>query len=413
MTLISTPSSLNNLYNNNNNNSQSTEDNYSLTLDSVAPALSWHPHQPETFAGTSPSITTSASTSTRASQKYRTLASIQAQTLFQQQQQQLRNLYTPPISPISTNSPSASTSASGSSTTSRPGPLDNLTFKQQLEETTTVQHHNPHHSYNHYQQQPSASASSITAAIQEMDASHGTCFLSWIHSPTNLDYISLRLRPLCLEYPLADVANVLRWIGADWSSTDCKALFRAVTQSWDQAKRRMLAFLLIRDEEMRQRAKSKLVEFAKKSNSNATTTTTTKSKSFHYQQQLQHQIRRSILQRQPQQPQQQQQQQRRHRHHQSHLPQSNIAAAQLPQVPVVPKQIISTTTTTPITTTPTATAATAAGWTDLATLQSIIAASMITGDFDSITEQPSSPVCAPSSTTIGGGSIYGSRYSPY
>jgi hypothetical protein len=61
------------------------------------------------------------------------------------------------------------------------------------------------------------------------------------------------------------VANVLRWIGADWSSADCKALFRAVTQQWDQGKRRMLAFLLIRDEEMRQKAKSKLVEFAQKS----------------------------------------------------------------------------------------------------------------------------------------------------
>ncbi|KAF9177664.1 hypothetical protein BGZ50_008491, partial [Haplosporangium sp. Z 11] len=396
MTLISTPSSLNNLYNNNSNNNQSTEDNYSLTLSSVAPALSWHPRQPETFAGTSPSTAAPTSTSTRASQKYRTLASIQAQTLYQQQQQQLRNLYTPPISPISTTSPSASTSDSGSSTTSRPGPLDNLTFKQQLEEATTVQHHNPHYNHNHYQQQPSASASSITAAIQEMDTNHGTCFLSWIHNPANLDYISLRLRPLCLEYPLADVANVMRWIGADWSSTDCKALFRAVTQSWDQAKRRMLAFLLIRDEEMRQRAKSKLVEFAKKSNNNATTTTTTKTKSYHYQQQLQHQIRRSILHRQPQ-P-QQQQQQRRHRHHQLHLPQSNIAAVQLPQVPVVPKQIISTTTTTPITTTTTTTTTptTAAGWTDLASLQSIIAASMITGDFDSIIEQPSSPVCASS-----------------
>ncbi|KAG0058988.1 hypothetical protein BGZ89_000804, partial [Linnemannia elongata] len=106
-----------------------------------------------------------------------------------------------------------------------------------------------------------------------MDASHGTCFLTWIHNPTNLDYISLRLRPLCLEYPLVDVANVLRWIGADWSSTDCKALFRAVTSSWDQSKRRILAFLLIRDEEMRQKAKSKLVEFAQKSS----TTTSRKS----------------------------------------------------------------------------------------------------------------------------------------
>jgi len=105
----------------------------------------------------------------------------------------------------------------------------------------------------------------ITSAIQDMDNSHGTCFLTWIHNPSNLDYISLRLRPLCLEYPLADVATVLRWIGSDWSSSDCKALFRAVTQSWDQGKRRILAFLLIRDEDMRQKAKTKLVEYAQKS----------------------------------------------------------------------------------------------------------------------------------------------------
>ncbi|GJJ75396.1 hypothetical protein EMPS_07754 [Entomortierella parvispora] len=107
----------------------------------------------------------------------------------------------------------------------------------------------------------------ISSAIQDMDNSHGTCFLTWIHNPSNLDYISLRLRPLCLEYPLADVATVLRWIGSDWSSSDCKALFRAVTQSWDQGKRRILAFLLIRDEDMRQKAKTKLVEYAQKSSS--------------------------------------------------------------------------------------------------------------------------------------------------
>ncbi|KAF9334823.1 hypothetical protein BG006_001414 [Podila minutissima] len=170
------------------------------------------------------------SASSPAHSKYRTLASIQAQAqlLHYSQQQNLRPLGTHAITaPIATT------------TSTKPTPAD-------------IQDH---------QRAPS----SITSAIQEMDGSHGTCFLTWIHNPANLDYISLRLRPLCLEYPLVEVANVLRWIGADWSSSDCKALFRAVTQSWDGGKRRMLAFLLIRDEEMRQKAKSKLVEFAQKS----------------------------------------------------------------------------------------------------------------------------------------------------
>ncbi|KAG0087119.1 hypothetical protein BGZ93_006046 [Podila epicladia] len=174
------------------------------------------------------------SASSCAHSKYRTLASIQAQAqlLHYSQQQNLRPLGTHTIT-----APTTTTTTTTSST--KPTPAD----------------------IQDYQRTPS----SITSAIQEMDGSHGTCFLTWIHNPANLDYISLRLRPLCLEYPLVEVANVLRWIGADWSSSDCKALFRAVTQSWDGGKRRMLAFLLIRDEEMRQKAKSKLVEFAQKS----------------------------------------------------------------------------------------------------------------------------------------------------
>ncbi|KAF9573017.1 hypothetical protein EC968_009145 [Mortierella alpina] len=213
MTLISTPTDLSSLYNYPHSNLHSTDDNYSLAH---APALSWL--QPATAPA--------------ASSKYRTLASIQAQSLHQQQQHQYSLQTLPPVSPISL----------------KPTALDSTLA--------------PDHSGALAKKQ--ARQPSITAAIQQMDNSHGTCFLPWIHNPSNLDYISLRLRPLCLEYPLVDVANVLRWIGADWSSVDCKALFRAVTQSWDPARRRMLAFLLIRDEEMRQKAKSKLVEFAQK-----------------------------------------------------------------------------------------------------------------------------------------------------
>lgn len=181
--------------------------------------------------------------------KYRTLASIQAQSLQQHLLLLNNSDNLSPVSPASTKPSLLDTQSTPSITTTTTTPTTTSITK---ESTTTH---------------------SITAALQAMDASHGTCFLTWIHNPTNLDYISLRLRPLCLEYPLVDVANVLRWIGADWSSTDCKALFRAVTSNWDQSKRRILAFLLIRDEEMRQKAKSKLVEFAQKSS----TTTSRKS----------------------------------------------------------------------------------------------------------------------------------------
>ncbi|KAF9537415.1 hypothetical protein EC957_008294 [Mortierella hygrophila] len=182
--------------------------------------------------------------------KYRTLASIQAQSLQQHLHLLNNSDNLSPVSPTSAKPSLLDTQSTSSiTTTTSTAPTTTSITK---ESTTTH---------------------SITAALQAMDASHGTCFLTWIHNPTNLDYISLRLRPLCLEYPLVDVANVLRWIGADWSSTDCKALFRAVTSNWDQSKRRILAFLLIRDEEMRQKAKSKLVEFAHKSS----TTTSRKS----------------------------------------------------------------------------------------------------------------------------------------
>ncbi|OAQ29034.1 hypothetical protein K457DRAFT_138311 [Linnemannia elongata AG-77] len=182
--------------------------------------------------------------------KYRTLASIQAQSLQQHLHLLNNSDNLSPVSPSSTKPSLLDTQSTPSITTT----TTTTTTTTSITNESTTTH-------------------SITAALQAMDASHGTCFLTWIHNPTNLDYISLRLRPLCLEYPLVDVANVLRWIGADWSSTDCKALFRAVTSNWDQSKRRILAFLLIRDEEMRQKAKSKLVEFAQKSS----TTTSRKS----------------------------------------------------------------------------------------------------------------------------------------
>ncbi|KAG0367775.1 hypothetical protein BGZ54_003268 [Gamsiella multidivaricata] len=195
-----------------------------------------------------------------------------------------------------------------------------------------------------------------------MDSTHGTCFLTWIHNPANLDYISLRLRPLCLEYPLVDVANVLRWIGADWTSADCKALFRAITQSWDQSKRRMLAFLLIRDEEMRQKAKSKLVEYAQKSRAKS------------QQQQQQHLWRRS-QQHQNQQPQQLGGIQGNQLHQQLHKVQSTAASAAIVDVGSV-GAIVDTATPTATTTT----ASTDSGsWGDLKTLEDIVAASIISG----------------------------------
>ncbi|KAK3807316.1 MAG: hypothetical protein J3Q66DRAFT_357246 [Benniella sp.] len=239
MTLISSPTPLTAVYP---YPCSSEQHSYSLPAQQ---GLSWR--QPVVLSLPVPVPT---STTTIASQKYRTLASIRSQL----RHHPLPTFKSDPsVSPVS---PSI-----------KPGPLDSLSIENSSVSTTTalIHHHHHHHHHHASSTTPPKSASSITQAIQEMDASYGTCFLTWIHNPSNLDYISLRLRPLCLEYPLVHVANVLRWIGADWSSADCKALFRAVTQQWDQGKRRMLAFLLIRDEEMRQKAKSKLVEFAQKS----------------------------------------------------------------------------------------------------------------------------------------------------
>ncbi|KAF9149116.1 hypothetical protein BG015_009113 [Linnemannia schmuckeri] len=225
MTLISSSVPLDTFYCH--NNTLTHQNNTSSTAPEQA--LSWLHFESATV-----------STPTIKNNKYRTLASIQAQSL-QQHLHLLNNSDSlSPVSPTSTKPSILDTQSTSTSTTTT------TTTTTSITKESTITH-------------------SITAALQAMDASHGTCFLTWIHNPTNLDYISLRLRPLCLEYPLVDVANVLRWIGADWSSADCKALFRAVTSNWDQSKRRILAFLLIRDEEMRQKAKSKLVEFAQKS----------------------------------------------------------------------------------------------------------------------------------------------------
>ncbi|KAF8932842.1 hypothetical protein BGZ47_011153 [Haplosporangium gracile] len=229
MTLISSSIPLDTFYCH--NNTLTNQNNSSSTAPEQA--LSWLHFESATV-----------STPTIKNNKYRTLASIQAQSLQQHLHLLNNSDNLSPVSPTSTKPSILDTQSTSTSTTTTTTTTTTATTSITKESTTTH---------------------SITAALQAMDASHGTCFLTWIHNPTNLDYISLRLRPLCLEYPLVDVANVLRWIGADWSSADCKALFRAVTSNWDQSKRRILAFLLIRDEEMRQKAKSKLVEFAQKS----------------------------------------------------------------------------------------------------------------------------------------------------
>ncbi|KAF9318649.1 hypothetical protein BG003_010899 [Podila horticola] len=270
------------------------------------------------------------SASSPAHSKYRTLASIQAQAqlLHYSQQQNLR--------PLGTHTITAPTTTTTTTSSTKPTPAD----------------------IQDYQRTPS----SITSAIQEMDGSHGTCFLTWIHNPANLDYISLRLRPLCLEYPLVEVANVLRWIGADWSSSDCKALFRAVTQSWDGGKRRMLAFLLIRDEEMRQKAKSKLVEFAQKSKAKLR-----RPSQYLYQHQHQQHVPQGAVG-----PQQEQEQ----------LKSSLFSAsADNNNNSIASNNNLSVLSTTPETTTAIATSSTTTSAAlDLAAIQEMVAASLITGE---------------------------------
>ncbi|KAG0270560.1 hypothetical protein DFQ27_004272 [Actinomortierella ambigua] len=256
--------------------------------------------------------------------------------------------------------------------------------------------------FGHASQHPQLlqSAAAITAAIQEMDKSHGTCFLTWIHNPANLDYVSLRLRPLCLQYPLVAVANVLRWIGADWSSQNCKALFRSVTHGWDQTRRRMLAYLLIKDEEMRQKAKTKLIEFVKKN-------------------EAKNQLR---LQQQQQQQQEQQQQQ----HHQQvvggGVPVVKVAAVNAP-TPTESAMRPLDTAVTPATT-PTA----KSFWTDLFegsaqlpltkdSVSSVAAASIITGldilDLPAATTATRAPISPVKSVSSAPSTPAQQRFSPY
>ncbi|KAF9119724.1 hypothetical protein BGW39_011967 [Mortierella sp. 14UC] len=366
MTLISSSVPLDTFYCLNDNLNQ----NNNTTSSAPEQALSWLQYQPAT-------VSTSTSAEKAINTKYRTLASIQAQTL---QQHLLLNSNSDNLSPVSPTSikPSLLDTQSTPSTTS--------TLTTTTTNITAI----------------AKETSSITAALQAMDASHGTCFLTWIHNPTNLDYISLRLRPLCLEYPLVDVANVLRWIGADWSSTDCKALFRAVTSNWDQSKRRILAFLLIRDEEMRQKAKSKLVEFAQKSRKSTQLRTPGSSSTS---------------------PQQQQQQQQQYNHPQRIQPSIHYQQRiqqQRKQVQQV-QSVSSVGTPVPTFTNKSNNNIMQDSWrgVNMSALENIAAASLITGidmtlPLSTSSLLPSStavaaPACASTITT----SLYSRRYSPY
>ncbi|KAK3819210.1 MAG: hypothetical protein JOS17DRAFT_756517 [Linnemannia elongata] len=328
--------------------------------------------------------------------KYRTLASIQAQSL-QQHLHLLNN--SDNLSPVSP------TSAKPSLLDTQSTPSITTTTTTTTPSTTDIT-------------KESTTTHSITAALQAMDASHGTCFLTWIHNPTNLDYISLRLRPLCLEYPLVDVANVLRWIGADWSSTDCKALFRAVTSNWDQSKRRILAFLLIRDEEMRQKAKSKLVEFAQKSSTTTSRKSTqlrtpgSSSSSSAISPQQQHQRIQPTIhyqQRIQQQQQQQQQQQRK----QVQQVQSVTVGASVPSIIDNNNNNNNNNN-----------ASSWRGGVNMAALESIAAASLITGidmtlPLPTSSLLPSSSIAASGSTpaaacaSTASTNLYSRRFSPY
>ncbi|KAI1318762.1 hypothetical protein EDD11_005833 [Mortierella claussenii] len=366
MTLISSPAPLTSLYPYPCIHSQPQEHSYSLPLN---PGLSWLQQ---------PAAAPESASAQASPQKYRTLASIHLHSRSHQYHHS-----------INSNSLDNTNSNTNNTTTIAPlSPSIKPTSQDNLPIT-----HTPVSSVITLEKQAFAgllkSASSITSAIQEMDNSHGTCFLPWIHNPANLDYISLRLRPLCLEYPLVNVANVLRWIGADWSSTDCKALFRAVTQSWDQGKRRMLAFLLIRDEDMRQRAKSKLVEFAQKSGGRGSRT--------HSHKTSQQQQQNRCVQNQPQQQEQQQQQQQ-----QPYLRRLQSTADDASEGTVGPVEVVEGI--------PASFAATPTTPTGLSLLEDIVAAAMITGM--DISESFILPSIRASTITTAG-SIRQHRHAPY
>jgi hypothetical protein len=87
----------------------------------------------------------------------------------------------------------------------------------------------------------------IDSTITRMDSLYNTQFYSWIKNPQNREYTALRVRPLIQEYnSLSHTAHVLRWIASDWKPDEAKDLFRLVTEKWDEGKRRLLMFYLVR-----------------------------------------------------------------------------------------------------------------------------------------------------------------------
>jgi len=87
----------------------------------------------------------------------------------------------------------------------------------------------------------------IDSIISRMDSLYNTQFYSWIKNPQNREYAALRVSPLIQEYnSLSHTAHVLRWIASDWKPNEAKDLFRLVTDKWDDGKRRLLMFYLVR-----------------------------------------------------------------------------------------------------------------------------------------------------------------------
>jgi len=142
---------------------------------------------------------------------------------------------------------------------------DNCTESQQTltsSSSSTVHTQRPTHTYTTYTYpytkpnrvpkrplEVQSDSLNIGSIISRMDSLYNTQFYSWIKNPQNREYAALRVRPLIQEYnSLSHTAHVLRWIAKDWKPNEAKDLFRLVTDKWDDGKRRLLMFYLVRAE---------------------------------------------------------------------------------------------------------------------------------------------------------------------
>jgi hypothetical protein len=72
----------------------------------------------------------------------------------------------------------------------------------------------------------------VNAVMQRMDQIHDSKFCDWVKCEDNIQLISLHLSKIGSQFPIRRIANGLRWVTANWSTTSVTKILQNMSQDW-------------------------------------------------------------------------------------------------------------------------------------------------------------------------------------